>query len=336
MINTTLSEDPNMSQVSLSCAEGSSYEISDPLVTAVIPTRNRPELVTRAVRSALEQTYQRMEVVVVIDGPDAATESVFAQIQDERLRVIRLPQPVGGSGARNVGVQAARGEWIGLLDDDDEWLPTKIERQARIALCSRFRCPVVASKFVIREAHGDFLMPRRSPSPGEHTSDYLFTRKRITGTGRFATPVIFCKRSLLLLMPFRCDLQRHQDTDWYLRVFGIPGVGLEFIDDTLAIVHMDHSSPRISPQRDWVYSMQWLRSVKKLVTPRAYAGFIANNVADEAAGQCDWSAFPVLLREMLKVGKPGLTELGLYFWKWAFPSSFRRVVREHLSGTVPK
>jgi glycosyltransferase involved in cell wall biosynthesis len=314
----------------------SSVATSEPLVTAVIPTRNRPDLVTRAVRSALKQTYQRMEVVVVIDGPDAATEAVLASIQNERLRVIRLPQRVGGASARNAGVEAARGEWIGLLDDDDEWLPNKIECQTRIALRSLFQSPVVISKFLVREAHGDFLMPRRSPSPGEHTSEYLFTRKRITGTGRFATPVVLCKRSLLLLMPFRSDLRRHQDTDWYLRVFEMPGVGLEFIDDTLAIVHMDHSSPRISPRRDWEYSIEWLRSVKRLVTPRAYAGFIANNVADEAAGQCAWSAFPVLLREMINVGKPGVSELGLYFWKWAFPSSFRRIVREYLSGKVPR
>jgi glycosyltransferase involved in cell wall biosynthesis len=58
-----------MCQVSASLAAESSFAISDPLVTAVIPTRNRPELVTRAVRSALGQTYQQMEVVVVIDGP---------------------------------------------------------------------------------------------------------------------------------------------------------------------------------------------------------------------------------------------------------------------------
>src|SRR4051812_31292709 len=86
----------------------------EPLVTAVIPTRNRPELVTRAVRSALAQTYPRMEVVVVIDGPDAVTSSALELIHDERLRVISLPQPVGGAEARNVGVQAAQGEWIGL------------------------------------------------------------------------------------------------------------------------------------------------------------------------------------------------------------------------------
>jgi glycosyltransferase involved in cell wall biosynthesis len=68
-----------------------------PMVTAVIPTCNRPELVTRAVRSALGQTYQQMEVVVVIDGPDAATIDQLAKLSDNRLRVITLPGPLGGA-----------------------------------------------------------------------------------------------------------------------------------------------------------------------------------------------------------------------------------------------
>ena len=86
-----------MSQVSASLAAESSFAISDPLVTTVIPTRNRPELVTRAVRSALGQTYQQMEVVVVIDGPDAATIDQLAKLSDNRLRVITLPGPLGGA-----------------------------------------------------------------------------------------------------------------------------------------------------------------------------------------------------------------------------------------------
>jgi glycosyltransferase involved in cell wall biosynthesis len=79
---------------------------------AVIPTCNRPLLVHRAVRSALAQTYREIEVVVVIDGPHRESCSALEAIQDDRLRVICLSQSVGGAEARNVGVQAPRGEWI--------------------------------------------------------------------------------------------------------------------------------------------------------------------------------------------------------------------------------
>ena len=83
-----------------------------PLVSAVIPTRNRPLLVCRAVRSALDQTFGAIEVVVVVDGPDPETEKALNSIADSRLRMIALPNNVGGGEARNVGVRAAKGNTL--------------------------------------------------------------------------------------------------------------------------------------------------------------------------------------------------------------------------------
>ena len=89
------------------------------LISVVIPTRRRPELLLRAIESVLRQTYDQMEILVVIDGPDEATREALRGVQDSRLRVIALPESVGGSDARNTGVQNAKGEWIAFLDDDD-------------------------------------------------------------------------------------------------------------------------------------------------------------------------------------------------------------------------
>ena len=68
----------------------------NPQVSAVIPTRHRPGSLLRAVESALAQTHSPAEVVVVIDGPDPATESMLGTMTDERLRVLALPAAVGG------------------------------------------------------------------------------------------------------------------------------------------------------------------------------------------------------------------------------------------------
>src|SRR6267378_4252792 len=99
------------------------------LVSAVIPTRGRPELLLRAVRSVLAQTLREIEAVVVIDGQDPATEQAMETLarKDSRVRVIALPTSTGGSAARNRGVAEASGEWIAFLDDDDEWMPGKVE-----------------------------------------------------------------------------------------------------------------------------------------------------------------------------------------------------------------
>jgi len=99
-----------------------------PLVSVVIPTYQRPELLLRAVRSALAQSIADLEIIVIIDGPDFATEEALSQIQDARLRVIPLPERVGGSETRNTGVRLSRGKWIALLDDDDEWFVQEVEK----------------------------------------------------------------------------------------------------------------------------------------------------------------------------------------------------------------
>ncbi len=94
--------------------------MSNPLLSIIIPTHNRPHLLPRAVKSALEQTMNDLEVIVVDDG---SVQSPELSIEDSRLRVIRLPESRGGAAARNVGTEAARGKWITYLDDDDRLLP---------------------------------------------------------------------------------------------------------------------------------------------------------------------------------------------------------------------
>ena len=134
-----------------------------PLVTAVIPTRNRPELVKRAVTSALEQTYSQLEIIVVIDGPDSETAHALASFDPARLRILCLPESVGGGEARNVGVRWARGEWIAFLDDDDEWKPRRIEKQISAGLASSRRWPLLCSQVLARTPEADTPGPKRPP-----------------------------------------------------------------------------------------------------------------------------------------------------------------------------
>src|SRR5258708_4440871 len=119
---------------------------ASPSVSVVIPTRARPALVVRAVNSALQQTFGDLEVIVVIDGRDEETLAALASISSPRLRLLPLPTQVGGSRARNEGVHAATGEWVAFLDDDDEWLPEKLEKQLAVARASELPDPIVACK----------------------------------------------------------------------------------------------------------------------------------------------------------------------------------------------
>jgi GT2 family glycosyltransferase len=105
----------------------------EPVVTVVIPTRDRWPLLQRALASTLSQADVDLEVVIVNDGSQDATNTGLAQIADARLRTIRLTHSSGVAHARNLGVAAARGRWIAFLDDDDFWAPTKLRRQLEAA-----------------------------------------------------------------------------------------------------------------------------------------------------------------------------------------------------------
>jgi glycosyltransferase involved in cell wall biosynthesis len=98
-----------------------------PLVSVIIPTYNRADLVRQAVASVKAQTFRDFEIVVVDDGGADGTYEALAV--DPELRVLRHPARRGVSAARNSGVSAARGEWLAFLDSDDLWLPDKLARQ---------------------------------------------------------------------------------------------------------------------------------------------------------------------------------------------------------------
>ena len=100
-----------------------------PTVSVVIPTYNRADVLPRAIDSALGQSVADIEVVVVDDGSTDDTEALVADYEDDRLRYVAHETNRGANVARNTGIEAADGEYIAFLDSDDEWKPTKLERQ---------------------------------------------------------------------------------------------------------------------------------------------------------------------------------------------------------------
>ncbi len=99
----------------------------DPLVSVIIPTRNRYSLLTEAVESVLGQTYSRLELIVVDDGStDETPQRIPACFPD--IRYVRQAHR-GVSAARNLGIRHAHGDYIAFLDSDDLWLPKKLERE---------------------------------------------------------------------------------------------------------------------------------------------------------------------------------------------------------------
>lgn len=111
-------------------------------VTAIITTHNRINLVGRAIESVLNQTYQNIDCIVVDDASEISAESVCKHYP---VKYIYIPkeESTGGNHARNVGVKSTDAEYVAFLDDDDYWLPNKIEKQ--VQLIEEKHCELVYS-----------------------------------------------------------------------------------------------------------------------------------------------------------------------------------------------
>jgi glycosyltransferase involved in cell wall biosynthesis len=311
--------------------------LNAPLISAVIPTRNRPGLVVRAVRSVLAQTYTNIEVVVVIDGPDPASHSALASFNDARLQIVALDESVGGGEARNMGVARSKGEWIAFLDDDDEWLPEKIERQMRAAANSTAEYPLVCSQVFARNPNAEFVWPENPPRAP--ISEYLLVRSRLGyGEGLMQTSTLLAKRELLQRVPFRKGLRKHQDWDWILRSVEVSGVEIVYVAEPLAIWNLDDGRERASRADAWMDSWEWIKSSRGRVTPKAYAAFMATHVAPQAASQNAWRAFFPAAKELFSPGSPRVRDLMMFVGAWFFPvrlrEGLRRIVHARSAGRV--
>ena len=104
--------------------------MSAPEATVVIPTHDRwPLLSRRALPSALAQEDVELEVVVVDEASSDGTREGLEALDDPRLRIVRHDVPRRLPGARNAGVEVARGRWLAFLDDDDLWSPATLGTQ---------------------------------------------------------------------------------------------------------------------------------------------------------------------------------------------------------------
>lgn len=145
-----------------------------PAVSVVIPTRDRPELLARAVRAVVRQDYPgEIEMLVVFDRSEPyAVEEPVPPDGSRRLRTLRNGRTPGLAGARNTGILEATGEVLGHCDDDDEWLPSKLTEQIELWR-GEPAAPVVASGLTISTAAGEHHRPA---PPRARFADFLDSR----------------------------------------------------------------------------------------------------------------------------------------------------------------
>ncbi len=98
-----------------------------PLISIVIPTYNRENLLTRAIQSVVEQTYTNWEIIVVDNYSSDNTDDVIKNFADERIKLLKIHNNGIIAASRNMGIKASIGEWVAFLDSDDWWTNDKLQ-----------------------------------------------------------------------------------------------------------------------------------------------------------------------------------------------------------------
>ncbi|MBI3514158.1 MAG: glycosyltransferase family 2 protein [Proteobacteria bacterium] len=295
-----------------------------PEVSVVIPTIGRPALVVRAVASVLAQTLAALEVIVVIDGPDPATKAALAGIADLRLRVFENVTPLHVGGTRNRGVAHATAPWIAFLDDDDEWLPTKLERQRALATDET---TIVMTLSRVATPRGDYVWPRAIYDNRQPLDEYLFDRRAwFKGHGFIQTSSLMLPRSLFDRLRFS-DQRQHEDWELLIRAVKQYGYRIVTVPEPLVVHYAEHDRPSLSQRYPWQRSLAWLDALDALVTRRAYSGFCLTILAPQPARYGQYGALVPLLARALRHGAPTVRQLMMFVAVWLVPMRARQLIR---------
>ena len=243
----------------------------------IIPVYNRDEPLRRALDSLARQTFRNFEAIVVDDGstPEFGEriQALVTSLDDSRFSVIRYQPNRNGAYARNRGIEAARGEYICLLDSDDEWFPEKLERINQ-ALEVEPHWQVVHHPYQ-NVIHGERSapFPRQARRADESVAEYSFCTNRVGG---IQSSCLIVKRELAQQVRFNDKLRGHQDWDFSLRL-GAETDRFLFIDQVLTLRHVaDPSASMVSRSLDYAYSLAFLRDYQRYFSWRALAGYAAH------------------------------------------------------------
>lgn len=196
--------------------------MKDPLVSVIIPTYARSQYICRAINSVLNQTYQNIEIIVVDDNGEN-TENQLATykilkpyIEKRQIRYIAHKTNQNGSAARNTGIFNAKGEYICLLDDDDEFFPDKVKKQVQVlnrlddswagVFCNSINRTVTSEGKI-----HDYL--NKVKYSENYYEDFLSCR------ANFGSSSLMLRKSVCIeINGFDTSFQRHQDWEFIVRI----------------------------------------------------------------------------------------------------------------------
>ena len=181
-------------------------------VAVIIPTHNRSELLKKAVSSVLSQTYKDLELIIVDVGLEERSERVVGGFNDPRIIYIKNERELNGSAARNIGIKQAKGDFIAFLDDDDEWLPEKLDIQ--MSEFEKTSDDVGFCFSAVSNVYNDKVVDTKVPSGvRNYYEDVLFKLKGFLNVTLIVKKYVFDDVGY-----FDESLPSHQETDLVIRI----------------------------------------------------------------------------------------------------------------------
>lgn len=207
-----------------------------PIVSIITPSYNRAHLIRRAIHSVLAQTYQDWELWIVDDHSADDTERVVKAFSDQRIHYLRHEANCGASAARNTGIKASRGKYVAFLDSDDEWMPSKLEKQLALFQTGSTHLGLVYSACVrIQDGKESAWRPS--------LRGFVYD-KIMQGTFDLGILFVVSRAALDFAGGFDESLPALEDYDLFLRIS--QKYEADFIEDVTVIVHQASGEDRLS------------------------------------------------------------------------------------------
>lgn len=183
------------------------------MISVVIPTHNRADLLPRAIKSVQMQTWTDLEIIVVSDGSTDETRHVVESLakEDSRIKFIEYHPARGGNIARNTGIEHASGAYVAFLDDDDVWMPNKLEKQMAI-MESDAEIGLVYTGVQIIYVNEKVVYSSKARACGDLSKDILLDNSIGTTSTVMVRKELFQKTGM-----FDVELRALQDFDLWIR-----------------------------------------------------------------------------------------------------------------------
>jgi len=197
-----------------------------PFITVIIPTYKRNIFLERAVKSVLDQTYKNLEIIIIDDDPNSEIFNQISLLKNSSIHYVKNTKNIGASGSRNNGVKYSNGDFLAFLDDDDEWLPQKLEKQISMIMQSD-DCGVIYCGYDLMV--GNEILKRKNTYHKNNNFHEITLHKCPIGS---PTPLI--KKELFLQIGgYDVRLPSCQDWDLWIRLSKI--CKFVALNETLAI-----------------------------------------------------------------------------------------------------